>query len=358
MPILYLTLQHTQKISSNPLLVVVFVCYTILSYVSYNLEALNGKTRAEDDTLLKRYVRMLFYVYYPPYMTTLVILYPEFERQMRERRTKIRNWREIIFFTLRIIFWWLFIHFMLHFTYFEWILYDSDYARNLPKNEFVSLGMALGTFFHLRYVVIFGLPRIFALIDNMQPYDGPICINRLVLYSKAWRYFDRGLYGFFKEYIFIPICTPTFSLKRKLFGVVLSYSFVLLWHGIHHANFIWITLNIIGLLIEYGGKGIYSVKEVKEWRERNISDCAFRRIVACLLVVPFVLGLYSNFYFLGGYEVGQMYVNRIWYEETLTLRYPAIILLTLAYFYAQVCIEIDRRVSLSVDKNGLEKKKF
>ncbi|EFO13009.1 hhat protein, partial [Loa loa] len=91
-------------------------------------------------------------------------------------------------------------------------------------------------FFHLRYVVIFGLPRIFALADNMEPADGPICINRLTLYSKAWRYFDPGLYSFFKTYIFIPICAPTFSLKRKIFGVILSYGFVLLWHGIHYAN--------------------------------------------------------------------------------------------------------------------------
>lgn len=147
MPILYLTLYYSNYLATNPLSIVIFVCYTLLSYISYNLEVQNGTTRPEDNTLLKRYIRMLFYTFYPPYMTTLVVIYPEFERQMRQRHTKIRNWRKIILFAIRIAFWWLFIYFMLHFMYFECILYDTDYARNLPKNEFVSLGMALGMFF-------------------------------------------------------------------------------------------------------------------------------------------------------------------------------------------------------------------
>ncbi|MCP9263693.1 Serine/threonine-protein phosphatase 4 regulatory subunit 4 [Dirofilaria immitis] len=221
-------------------------------------------------------------------MTTLVVIYPEFERQMRERHNKIRNWRQVIFFALRICFWWFFIHLMLHFMYFEWILYDSDYARSMPKNELVSLGMALGIFFHLRYVVIFGLPRFFAFIDNMEPPDGPICINRLTLYSKAWRYFDRGLYSFFKTYIYIPICAPTFSMQRKIFGIVVSYSFVLLWHGVHYANMVWVSLNILALFMEYGAKGFYAIKGVREWREKHISDIADMLSAQYFLHVYFV----------------------------------------------------------------------
>ncbi|VDO58066.1 unnamed protein product [Brugia timori] len=81
------------------------------------------------------------------------------------------------------------------------------------------------------------------MADNMEPAAGPICINRLTLYSKAWRYFDPGLYSFFKTYIFIPICTPTFSIKRKIFGVIISYGFVLLWHGITYANITYEVVN-------------------------------------------------------------------------------------------------------------------
>lgn len=116
------------------------------------------------------------------------------------------------------------------------MLHDVNFAAKLPKNEFVTLGMALCNFFHLKYVVIFGLPSIFARLDNMQPKDGPMCIARIALISKVWRGFDRGLYEFFKVYLFVPICAPTFSLPRKIFGVLVSYMFVLLWHGFLHHN--------------------------------------------------------------------------------------------------------------------------
>ncbi|EFO12453.1 hypothetical protein LOAG_16080, partial [Loa loa] len=119
---------------------------------------------------------------------------------------------------------------------------------------------------------------------------------------------------------------------------------------------IWITLNIIGLFMEYCSKGLYTIKGIHEWRKMHINDRAFRRIIACFHIIPFVLGIYSNFYFLGGFEVGSMFVTRIWYEETLTLRFPAILLLTLAYFYAQVCIEIERKFSLVAVKNNNNKK--
>lgn len=108
--------------------------------------------------------------------------------------------------------------------------------------------------------------------------------------------------------------------------------------------------------MEYSSKAFYAIKEVHEWRERHVSDSAFRRIIACLHVVPFVVGLYSNFYFLGGYEVGSMFFQRIWIEETLTLRFPAILLITLAYFYSQSCIEIERQINLKTIEKTVQGK--
>lgn len=97
-------------------------------------------------------------------------------------------------------------------------------------------------------MVIFGMPALFAKIDKMQPPAGPICINRITLYSKIWRGFDRGLYAFFKAYIFLPICAPTFSTLRKIIGVLVSYSFVLIWHGLHHQNFVNFVSNLTVIL--------------------------------------------------------------------------------------------------------------
>ncbi|CAJ0558640.1 unnamed protein product, partial [Mesorhabditis spiculigera] len=182
----------------------------------------------------------------------------------------------------------------------------------------------------------------------MQPLDGPICIVGVVLYSKVWRAFDRGLYQFFKRYIFIPICAPSFSLPRKICGVLVSFGFVLLWHGFYHHNYVWIGLNVVALFIEMSSKAFYGIEGVKMWREKNISDVNFRRILGILQIVPYAFGLYSNFYFLGGSEVGQLFVRRIFEEETVTLRWPFFLLIFLGYFYVQTTMEVDRKKALAL----------
>lgn len=52
-----------------------------------------------------------------------------------------------------------------------------------------------GVFFHLKYVVIFGLPSIFARFDNMDPLPGPICISRVTLFSKAGPHLKMASFG-------------------------------------------------------------------------------------------------------------------------------------------------------------------
>ncbi|MFH4978016.1 hypothetical protein AB6A40_004725 [Gnathostoma spinigerum] len=342
LPILYISMHRSALLHIDPFLVIVFVAYSLLSYISFNIEILAGECRPEDNTVFKQYIRMLFYTLYPPYMVSLIVLYPEFEKQMRERNQNPRNWRYLTTFVLRIAFWWLCVETILHFFYFEAILNNSKVAETLPKDTLVAIGMLMGNFFHMKYVVIFGVPSIFALIDGMRPPPPPICFARVMLYSKIWRNFDRGLYAFFKKYIFVPICAPTFSITRKLFGLLISYAFVLLWHGVIHSNVIWILLNITELFVEYGSKSLYSLKFVRTWRETHITDVTFRRILGWSHILPFALGLYSNFYFLGGSRIGYLFVRRIFEEETLTLRWPTWLLFALGYCYSNVCMEMDR----------------
>ena len=93
------------------------------------------------------------------------------------------------------------------------------------------------------------------------------------------------------------------------------------------------------------------------WREKRISDVNFRRILGWLQIVCFAIGLYSNFYFLGGSQVGQMFVRRIFWEETWTLRWPFFLLITIGYFYMQVTMEIERRATLRAEKEEQQKSK-
>lgn len=78
-------------------------------------------------------------------------------------------------------------------------------------------------------------------------------------------------------------------------------------------------MNVVELVIEFGAKSLYSVPSVKKWREHNLSDQNFRRILGWLQIVPFAIGLYSNFYFLGGSQVGYLFVKRIfWVSKMIT----------------------------------------
>uniref|UniRef100_A0A915A7K5 Protein-cysteine N-palmitoyltransferase Rasp n=1 Tax=Parascaris univalens TaxID=6257 RepID=A0A915A7K5_PARUN len=345
-PILYYVMHKTNEIYHDPFLVLILISYNLLSYISFNLELVENNSRNEDNAILKKYFRMLFYTFYAPYLISLVVTYTEFERQIHEREKRERQWFWVIFFSLRITIYWTAVELMLHLFYFEAMLNDPEFAYGLPKDQFLSSGMAFGQFFHLKYVVIFGMPASFARIDNMQPPKGPVCMARVALYSKMWRKFDRGLYSFFKQYIFIPICAPTFSLPRKMFAVLVCYGFVLVWHGFYYHNYIWIALNIVELFLEYLGKGIYAIDYVRKWRESHIDDVPFRRIVAVLQMITLIPAIYGNYFFVCGPYIAHAVIQRIWVEESITFRYPLFILLALGYIYVQIVLEIERQVSL------------
>lgn len=144
LPILYGVMNHTLFIGSDPFLILMFVSYTLLSYISFNLELARKNVPNEDKGFLYLYIRMLFYTFYPPYVVSMVMNYPDFERQIKEREFKSRNWAHVIAYGLRIAFWWILTELILYFLYFEAILSDINFSSKLPKDELVSLGMALG----------------------------------------------------------------------------------------------------------------------------------------------------------------------------------------------------------------------
>lgn len=87
----------------------------------------------------------------------------------------------------RIIFWTLFVEFILYFFYFNAMRHDLGRMQSMPLKTLSSIGWMQLQFFMLKYIVLFGIPRIFAQMDQFDPPDGPKCISRVHTLSLLWR---------------------------------------------------------------------------------------------------------------------------------------------------------------------------
>lgn len=153
-PLLYVIMNHTDLIDADPFLVLLFVSYTLLSYISFCLELAKSRDVAICPSPLlfgQLLCRMLFYAFYLPYLFSLIVLYPDFERQMAERHSRPRQWREIGWKAGRVAFWWAICELCLFFLYFGAISLDPQFMDRLPKDQFVSIGMAMGSFNSFAY---------------------------------------------------------------------------------------------------------------------------------------------------------------------------------------------------------------
>lgn len=73
-------MNKSDLLASDPFLILLFVAYTLLSFISFNLELARGNVAKEySDSPLLLLQRMLFYTFYQPYLFSLIVLYPEFE---------------------------------------------------------------------------------------------------------------------------------------------------------------------------------------------------------------------------------------------------------------------------------------
>ncbi|KAK6044804.1 hypothetical protein COOONC_17691, partial [Cooperia oncophora] len=144
LPLLYAVMHHSPHISDNPFLIYTFVSYSMLSYVSYCMDTIDKPVRKEDDTLVKQYLRMMFYTFYQPYLFSLIVLYADFERQISERRQKTRDWKADLLFALRIAFWWGVMELSLHFVYHETILRNIEYTEtHISKGTHFAMALTL-----------------------------------------------------------------------------------------------------------------------------------------------------------------------------------------------------------------------
>ena len=76
---------------------------------------------------------------------------------------------------------------------------QAEIVSQLPLWALCGMGYAMGQFFQLKYVVMYGMSSHLARLDGVEAPGHPACIGRIHLYSDMWRYFDSGLYEFMRE---------------------------------------------------------------------------------------------------------------------------------------------------------------
>uniref|UniRef100_A0A915D108 Uncharacterized protein n=1 Tax=Ditylenchus dipsaci TaxID=166011 RepID=A0A915D108_9BILA len=102
----------------------------------------------------------------------------------------------------------------------------------------------VGQLFHVKYVLMFGVPRFFAILDGMSPPGAPICPGRVSRFSQLWRYFDQGLHKFLKQQIFMPlirlfeILDIQSNVFARLTAIFTVFLFVLAWHGLDSSSYL------------------------------------------------------------------------------------------------------------------------
>ncbi|KAL0269155.1 UNVERIFIED_CONTAM: hypothetical protein PYX00_006977 [Menopon gallinae] len=299
-------------------LVMISSSWMILRCISFCVDKSNelSKSKLSFTHHIAEFSTLLGYsLYLPTMFLGPFIMFSNFYKGINlefENWTLKRILKNVVRFS-RCWFWFLFTEFSLHFVYVNAILLRPHLVQHLFEWELAGLGIAMGHFFHLKYIVFYGLPCAWAAAERFETPEVPCCVSRVHLYSHMWRRFDHGLYQFLVRYIYIPVTTflKGSSLFRKTPASIACFAFVFAWHGGEMHVFYWVLFNFIAVTIEALGKQLFHLPIVRRFCERRISDCNILRL-QCLLVAPLhYFSMVSNFFFIGnGMNIGLVYLNK------------------------------------------------
>lgn len=211
-----------------------------------------------------------------------------------------------------------------------------------------------GVFFHLKYVIIFGIPSLFTLIDGLTPPGPPVCISRISKYSQMWRFFDRGLYDFLKNQVYIPLMGNATGIEltlRRLGAMIGVFGFVLAWHGTKSNYLMWVLLSAFEIIAERFGRFIASTQLWQRFEQR-IGPANTIRLTALSMIFTIIPGLLGVFYFLAQVGTGDEIMRKLFFEGFGNLLFHGefsygspggfiIHVVTLGYFYNHCCMYLE-----------------
>ena len=199
-------------------LTAVLIAWINARCVSYCLDRIWGRVEREEG-VMSGLVMLTAYCFYLPLgimgpLVTSKKFKDSFDREPSP--LSFRLFFDAIFGAIRYFLWLCvtdistYITFQQAFTYHVSIispvlnpvstcLFQPHIVNSLSMWALCGMGYAMGQFFHLKYVVMYGISSHIARTDGMEAPGHPACIGRVHLYSDMWRYFDSGLYEFMRE---------------------------------------------------------------------------------------------------------------------------------------------------------------
>ncbi|XP_063219824.1 protein-cysteine N-palmitoyltransferase Rasp isoform X2 [Bacillus rossius redtenbacheri] len=311
--------------------------WMLIRCVAFAMERINNESTSVSPEDLT--TGLAYCLYFPAFFLGPIIGYQEFKKGITKPFLPWR-WKHCLLIVLnlfRFLWWWLFTEVALHFIYSNGFAMHPQIVKHLDSWSFYGMGYCMGQFFMLKYVVVYGLISTVAQIAHIEAPRHPKCIARIYLYSDMWRYFDQGLYTFLKRYIYVPCLGSNPGLWRKLASSFVCFCFIFLWHKPYISIFVWSFLNFLGVAIERICNAI-SKTESYMFMEDSLfqSQQSKRRYYAFISTPLFLMSAFSNFYFFGDVEIGNIFIKRFFEGPILVTAS----LFTFAYCCCQVSMEI------------------
>lgn len=176
--------------------VVIILAWCILKCMSFSLENIDPFSVKQRFAL----INFFHYVFYFP--TTFlgpVMVYSRFGQISSGRMSLSKLWYKITKLVLDLnicLLWSLVLELALHYLYVNSLQNSVETVNKLDTWALFGYGYLMGQYFHLKYVVGYGIGIAIANFDDHRPPRKPICVARIHRYSDMWKYFDEGLYEF------------------------------------------------------------------------------------------------------------------------------------------------------------------
>ncbi|CAH1244249.1 HHAT [Branchiostoma lanceolatum] len=288
---------------------------------------------------------LLAYNFYWPLLTSgPIICYNSFREQRSSQdndQTGLQNLPMVLWGLVRLLFWFLSVEVFLHYFYIHAVCDRVGVLRKASVFTLYGLIYAHVQFFHVKYVVFYGLGSTLARLDGISAPPQPRCVATVYQFADMWRSFDPGLYKWLVRYIYWPLGGSRSGLPRQIAASIATFVFVYYWHGASQNLFVWTALQFFGVLLETLARRFMRMPAVRELEMRHLSVESSRRLRTFLNTGPFVALMISNLVFLTSPQVGAHYATM--------LGRPLVALQTgtVLFCMAQWTVEIRRQVPLT-----------